>query len=341
MANPEHERIVKRGGAVFRAWRERHRDVPLDLHDLVAPGVDLHGADLRNANFTDADLSLASLVGADLSNAILYRTDLSGADLRDARIRRSALDGVDLRGANLSGVDLADAAVSGAWFDSTDLQQANLGDVRHFGPSSIDALTLHVARGRLPEPFLRGCGLADWEIVSAKLYDPDITPDEIQDISHRAAVARLARPIQTRPVFVSYSHRDAAAVDAIEAQLQGVGIRVWRDIHDVVAGPLEMQVHRAMHDRVVLIVLSGAALDSDWVRAEVEHARGLEKAQNRHVLCPIALDDTWGKPRDPHWPERLMVQVKDYAVLDFSKWQEPAAFAEAIRKLEAGIRKWY
>ena len=76
------------------------------------------------------------------------------------------------------------------------------------------------------------------------------------------------------------------------------------------------------------------------VRSEVEHARKLEKDQKRHVLCPIALDDSWNLPRSRLWPERLMVQAKDYAVLDFSRWREPAAFAEAFRKAETGIRKW-
>lgn len=59
--------------------------------------VDLHGADLSDANLSDADLSGANLSDADLSCA-----NLSGANLGDAD-----LSGADLRGANLSGADLS------------------------------------------------------------------------------------------------------------------------------------------------------------------------------------------------------------------------------------------
>ena len=64
------------------------------LVNAIMLGVDLSGADLRDAYLSGVDLSGAYLRGASLRGAYLR-----GADLR----------GVDLRGAYLSGVDLSGA----------------------------------------------------------------------------------------------------------------------------------------------------------------------------------------------------------------------------------------
>ena len=65
----------------------------------IAPGADLSGA-----NLSDADLSGASLSGANLRRANLRAADLSGANLSRAY----------LGGANLSGANLSDAYLGGA-----------------------------------------------------------------------------------------------------------------------------------------------------------------------------------------------------------------------------------
>ena len=329
MANAEHVALVRQGADRVAEWRRKRGGAVLDLTDarlnylnlrrmnLSAAnlkGASLVGADLMRADFTEADLTDASLKGADLTWAEFIESEIDGADFGAAEFGKTVLASVDLSG--VTGLDLA----------------------RHSSSSFLNGSTLTRSHGHVSDVFLRGCGLADWEILNARLYDPDLTPAEIVEIHNRAGAARLSKPIQTRPVFISYSHNDTLAVNTIEAGLQGVGIRVWRDIHNATAGRLERIIHDAMEDRVALIVLSESSLASDWVEHEVEHARELEKEQSRDVLCPIALDGAW---RAAKWPGRLIGQLKKHNILDFSKWQEPTAFAEAFRKLEAGIRRWY
>jgi len=62
-------------------------------------GVDLRGANLRNADLGGATLWYANLGGANLSDAYLFNANLSGADL--------------------SGADLGDANMKGAYFCNT------------------------------------------------------------------------------------------------------------------------------------------------------------------------------------------------------------------------------
>ncbi len=92
----------------------------------IAPGADLHGANLRRANFHDADLYGANLRGADLHGANLRRANFHDADLYGADLRGASLYGADLRGADLHGADLRGADLHGADLYGANLYSANL-----------------------------------------------------------------------------------------------------------------------------------------------------------------------------------------------------------------------
>jgi hypothetical protein len=84
----------------------------------------------------------------------------------------------------------------------------------------------------------------------------------------------------------------------------------------------------------VLLVLSEHSLGSDWLEHEIRTARGLEKETGRAVLYPVALDDSW---QDGRWPKRMMEQVTDYNIVDFSGWRDNRRFDEMFRKLIDGL----
>jgi hypothetical protein len=106
-----------------------------------------------------------------------------------------------------------------------------------------------------------------------------------------------------------------------------------------VAGPLENQIDRAIRQNpTVLIVFSENSIKSDWVQHEVRKARELTKELGRHVLCPVALDDSW---KNSPWPKRIMEQIMEYNILDFSEWQDDVNFEEMFRKLIDGLELFY
>ena len=84
--------------------------------DLIS-GVNLSGADLREANLSGVDLSGVDLRGANLSGADLRGANLSGADLRGANLRWANLNEANLREADLRGANLSGADLLGANFD--------------------------------------------------------------------------------------------------------------------------------------------------------------------------------------------------------------------------------
>ncbi len=306
--------------------------------DLVNTG--LQGACLKNARLNGANLFGAYLRGADLSDADLRRADLYSADLAQADLRGAYLVGANFNGAILSGSMLDNAVLSRTSFSRNDLSQAcGLECVSHFSPSTLGTDTLQLSKGEIPEAFLRGCGLSDWEIEAAKLHRPGLSNDEINTIIYKIFDLRAQQAIQVSPLFISYSHADSMFVDKVGKRLTDMGVRYWRDVHDAKAGRLETQIDYAMRQNpTVLLVLSKNSLNSDWVEHEATSARKLEKDLKRDVLCPVALDDSW---KSSNWPHRLMEQIMEYNILDYAGWRNDRHFEQVFGKLIAGLDMFY
>jgi hypothetical protein len=180
-------------------------------------------------------------------------------------------------------------------FADVDISDVNgLDSVRHEGPSTLGTDTLFRSKGRIPETFLRGCGLAPWQTLTAKLYLPELTPAGFADLQYEVFDAWTKGRSMINGCLVSYSHVDASFVDRLRDRLYAEGVNVWLDRDDMVAGTIQDQVWRAIQvHHVVILVLSQDSVGSDWVENELDMARNKEKAEGRAVLCPVSLDDTW------------------------------------------------
>ena len=191
----------------------------------------------------------------------------------------------------------------------------------------------------MPIKFLQGCGLNNWEIEALKLYNPNITEIQITDIVYKIDQLYNISPIQSHSIFISYFRKDEPFIKAIEKAFDAKDIRYWRNVHHATAGPLEKQITNAIHlNPTVLLVLSKESVQSDWVEFESRKARELEKKLNRHVICPVALDDSW---KTCSWPERLRQQIEEYNILDFSQWQDSTFFKKQFSKLLKGLNIYY
>lgn len=267
-------------------------------------GAHLQEANLQSGIFSGANLSGANFEGADLAGAFLGGVNLSNANLQEADLRLADLWGTDLRNSNLNytslvstrfvqtqlaGSTFLDAILDDTVFVSVDLSKANnLKRTIHEGPSSLGMDTIRFSKGLIPNSFLLGCGLADWEIESTKLHAPHLTNKEITDIQYKIYDLRAEQSLQIYNLFISYSHTDAVFVDRLEEYLNKKGIRFWRDVHHATSGRLVKIVDRAIRiNQTVLIVLSAESVKSDWVEHEVYRARKLEKEIGRDVLCPM------------------------------------------------------
>jgi uncharacterized protein YjbI with pentapeptide repeats len=340
MANEEQLSILKQGVEVWNKWRYENPDVKIDLSEADLTRTNLSRGFGPDPYFSRADLFGANLRGADLKGARLEGANLRGADLSEADFSEAYLSEIDLSGARVSEAEFSFAWIGGAKFSSIDLSEAmGLDEVLYHDPSEITVSTFFLSKGKIPEAFLKGCGLSDWEIEVVKLYNPELRNEERSKILYKIYDLQASQAIQISPLFISYGHGDSDFVDKVGTELTQKGVRYWRDIHDMKSGRMEKQIDRAIRQNpTVLLILSNHSLSSDWVEHEVRTAQSLEKEMERDVLCPVALDDSWKSSR---WPKRIMEQIMEYNILDFSGWRDDTKFDGMLRRLIEGLELFY
>ena len=375
MANEEQLAILKQGIETWNQWRKEQSSLKVDLSGADLSGMDLAGIDFRDArltrvDFRDSNLQRARLSLANLSRAALIGASLHQANLKETRLSHAIVMNADLRDVDLSGsylqkTVLAKTNLSGAYLYKTHLSEAYLNESKftnaafadttlgasdlslaidlekasHHGPSTIGMDTIHKSKGKIPESFLRGCGLSDADIEYAGLSNPDFSNEDVNKILYRVYELRANQAVQISPLFISYSHADGMFVEKLESFLNNKGIRFWRDVHDMKSGRIETQIDRAIRQNpTVLLILSEHSIKSDWVEHEVRTARELEKDLAHDVLCPVALDDNW---KNSPWPKRIMEQIMEYNILDFSSWKDDGTFGTTFNKLISGLELFY
>src|SRR5262249_11448364 len=143
-----------------------------------------------------------------------------------------------------------------------DLSDVNgLEAIRHDGPSTIGVDTLFRSKGRIPEAFLRGCGV----------------PETL--IEYLPSLMGSMEPIQFYSCFISHSSHDREFAARLHSRMVQEKLRVWYAPEDMRGGQKILdQIDEAIrvHDKL-LLVLSEASMASDWVRYEITRAVSREK----------------------------------------------------------------
>jgi len=282
----------------------------------------MRGADLRGA-----DLSGANLRGASLHGATLHGADLRFSDLRNANLR-----GANLTDSWLEGSSFGGALAGGTVFADLDLRKATgLETVVHASPSTIGTDTLTRSQGRIPDNFLRGCGLAPWEILAAKAYDPAISSGDATSLNTRVQQARLGAPAQRKRVLISHSELDQPFVDQLLKLLLERGVHAWTAAHEnkglVRDRQSKLPIH---HDLALVVVLSKNSAQSDWVEHEIRLARKLQKSLDEPVLRAISIDDSW---ENAPWKGRVLEDGSEGDVISFAEWTDRSIMEPQFGKL--------
>ncbi len=229
-------------------------------------------------------------------------------------------------------------------FGDVDLSAAKgLDTVQHEGPSKIGIDTLYKSKGKIPEVFLRGCGV----------------PDEF--IAYIGSM--VGRPIEFYSCFISYSTLDQEFAERLHADLQAKGVRCWFAPHDIRGGrKIHEQIDEAirLHDKLLLI-LSEHSMASDWVQTEIAKARKREAQEKRQMLFPVALvpydlsPDEAQRLRSVGTPGKAVTikewecfdadrgkdsarEIREYFIPDFSNWKDHDSYQQAFQRLVSDLK---
>jgi len=310
MANPEHLAILKKGVVAWNEWRSKH---PTMIQDLS--GAELQGANLSDANLFGTNLRGAKLVGARLSVADFRIANLTGADLCGVNLDSANLDGAKLILTNLTGVRIGYTTFTGV-----DLSEVKgLDTLIHLGPSSIGIDTIYKSKGKIPHAFLRGCGVPEILIE----YMP----------------ALVGTGIEFYSLFISYSTHDQEFAERLRADLQAKCVRCWFAPHDMRSGK---KVHEQIDEAIrvydkLLLILSPASMESEWVKTEISKARRREIKEGKRILFPIRLCSfealcDW-ECFDADAGKDSAREIREYFIPDFSNWKDHDAYRKAFDSL--------
>ena len=327
MANEEQLAILRQGVEVWNKWRKENPNIEIEL---------------TSANLSDLNLSEIDFIRANISGVNFSGTDLTGADLMDTKVWNANLDNASLSGAIIFGADFigtsfvntdfTGAILGVTVFGDIDLSQTKgLEEVQHLTPSIISGDTIQKSKGKIPEIFLRGCGLSDIDIEYAKLAKPGLDPEQVTDITYRIHQLYVGQGINYYSCFISYNNKDEDFTKHLHDDLQDNGVRCWfapedMKIGDQIRPRIDQEIR--LRDKL-LVILSENAVRSEWVGDEVEAALEEESKSNRLVLFPIRLDDTVMSTRDD-WAAKIK---RRRHIGDFSNWKDKASYQKAFERL--------
>lgn len=260
MANKQHYKILKSGVNKWNQWREKHPEVNPNLEM-----ADLQNEDLRGANLSGANLRRADLRRANLSATGNYFDDLKldGADLQDANLSEAFLSHVYFLEAKLGGADFTKACLRDASFWEADFTPAlidyknptELSIPRYANFSYANLINARLGKANLSNckmvgAKLEGASLIHTTLVSANLDGVDLRGADLREanISRawlRGADLRGAHLTWTNLSFTNFTEADLRNADIsgsslVETNLEGANLSNCR-VYGVSAWDLKLE----------------------------------------------------------------------------------------------------
>lgn len=184
------------------------------LFDGSLEGINLNGADLRNAAMYDANIPRVSFIGTNLQEIDLARADLSGSNCSNANLDQAKLFDAVIQNSTLENTTFRNADMNGADLSNSDLTRTNFEGARLHHCNFRDAC---LRDANLQETHLNGVNFDGADLSGTNLYKVVyVNPSRLG----RASKLRGA----TMPDGTRYDGRFSLAGDIRDAQAEGINI---------------------------------------------------------------------------------------------------------------------
>ncbi len=257
MAKKQHLDLLKQGIVAWNTWRTNHQNIQPNLS-----GADLSEANLSEADLGGADLSEANLSGTDLRNANLTLANLTGATFRGvtsietnktgsfyrktygSRITASKFSRRWSPSSDSRHVTYASANLSGASLGGANLSGANLSG------ADLSGAYLHITD--LTEAILKEADLSEADLTEANLSRADLSDADLSG-------ADLSKAVVSATIFAGVDLLTTKGLVEIEHR-----------------GPSHVTLHTVQlpQDGSALHFLRGAGVPDEWIdfyRANMMH----------------------------------------------------------------------
>ncbi len=344
MANPEHVEILKKGVVVWNHWRAHNPDTKVDLREVRFEELTEQPKAITSTNVKFTNFREFNFINVDLTGAHFMATDLSGTFFNESNLSQVRFFLTNLRFAVLNNANLLYSSFSQTLLDHTKLIKANLThstfsgvtiadcnldeaigleSILHVSPSSIGIDTIYQSVGKIPDTFLRGCGVPEDFITYAK--------------------SLVIKPIDFYKCFISFTEVDNTFSERLYNDLQMAGVRCWHWKEDAKWGrTLRKEIDEAIryYDKL-MIICSKDSLKAPAVLEEIERALNKEDAQKRageegEVLFPIRIDDYIFDG----WEHELKVRLTRKNIGDFCNWNSDAEkYRKSVERLVRDLNR--
>jgi hypothetical protein len=331
IANDDVYFLLNQGLTFWNKLRVEHNYAHLSMPQINLSGWNLIGYDLRFIDFSNANLSRAQLTGANLTGCNFTCADLSHAHLREA-----FLVGTNFQYTNLTGTHF-----NMTRFLNTCIHDClGLDECDHQGTSMMDQGTL-INSHNIPNNFLYGVGLVDWEIEAAKLKNMSLTSQELNNVLKHIYEHHSTNPDKYYKCFISYSREEKKFADFLYRKLRDWGIQCWMDQHSILPGnDIRDEISQGINSRdKVILCCSKASLNSYWVNIEIDKALAKEEnlwkeyGKRELALISLNLDDYVFK-----WNSSRANELTRRHIEDVTNWRRsPKKIDHAIQRLEKSL----
>jgi TIR domain/Restriction endonuclease len=154
----------------------------------------------------------------------------------------------------------------------------------------------------------------------------------------------LTLPVANRPrrsVFISFSYANRDFAVWLYNRLHGWGFHCFLDDVDLRAGEVILSALQAAISGVDAVVLccSQKALESLWVRAEIEYATSREKAEGNTIIIPLDMDGALARIDTIKGVPDYMLALRSRLGINFQGWTAIKPYDTELEKLRRSIEQ--